>query len=112
MPRSKHDNSQIAIELDKVRHLRFDLNAMSAYEDATGNSSFSIGDNINAKNIRALLWASLIHEDEDLTIKQVGHMIHPGNMTYITNKLNQITKNSSDTGDEPGENDPNESRHE
>lgn len=112
MPRNKQSNSQIPIQLDRMRHLRFDLNAMAAYEDETGKSAFSIGDNINAKSIRALLWASLIHEDETLTIKQVGNMIHPGNMTEITTKINQIVSTSTDTGEEPEESDPNENRQE
>lgn len=109
MPRNKSRNNYVSIQLDKQRNLRFDLNAMAAYEEATGKSAFSIGDDINAKSIRALLWASLIHEDEELTIEQVGSMIHTGNMTDITNKINQLVQSSTKT-DEDGEQDPNESR--
>lgn len=111
MPRNKQRNSEVIINLDKPRSLRFDLNAMAAYEDATGKSAFAIGDNISATSIRALLWASLIHEDKTLTLEQVGSLIHTGNMTEITSKINQIVQTSSDTGDEAEEN-PNESRQE
>lgn len=111
MPRNKQRNSEVIINLDKPRSLRFDLNAMAAYEDATGKSAFAIGDNISATSIRALLWASLIHEDKTLTLEQVGSLIHTGNMTEITSKINQIVQTSSDTGDEAEEN-PNDNRQE
>jgi len=79
---------KIEIELDKKRHFVFDLNAMAAYEDATGFSAFAIGDNLSAKAVRALLWACLIHDDESLTLQEVGGFIHAGNLGEITQKLN------------------------
>jgi hypothetical protein len=104
MPRNKQRNNEIIIDLDKPRSLRFDLNAMAAYEDATGKSAFAIGDNISATSIRALLWACLIHEDDTLTIEQVGRLIHTGNMQEITTKINKLVQTSTDTGEEAEEN--------
>ena len=109
MPRVKQRNNNVQIQLDKVRSLRFDLNAMAAYEDVTGKSAFAIGDDINAKSIRALLWACLIHEDYKLKIEDVGAMIHTGNMQEITTRINELVKTSTDTGEEE-EADPNDSR--
>lgn len=110
MPRIKNRGNYVTINLDKPRNLRFDLNAMSAYEEATGSSAFAIGDNINAKSIRALLWASLIHEDEDLTLEDVGAMIHTGNMSEITSKINQLVQTSTKTEEQAENTDPNENR--
>jgi hypothetical protein len=104
MPRNKQRNNEVIIDLDKPRSLRFDLNAMAAYEDATGKSAFAIGDNISATSIRALLWACLIHEDDTLTIEQVGRLIHTGNMQEITTKINKLVQTSTDTGEEAEEN--------
>jgi hypothetical protein len=104
MPRNKQRNNEVIIDLDKPRSLRFDLNAMAAYEDATGKSAFAIGDNISATSIRALLWACLIHEDDTLTIEQVGRLIHTGNMQEITTKINKLVQTSTDTGEESEEN--------
>ena len=104
MPRVKQRNNEVIIDLDKPRSLRFDLNAMAAYEDATGKSAFAIGDNISATSIRALLWACLIHEDDTLTIEQVGRLIHTGNMQEITTKINKLVQTSTDTGEESEEN--------
>ena len=104
MPRVKQRNNEVIIDLDKPRSLRFDLNSMAAYEDATGKSAFAIGDNISATSIRALLWACLIHEDDTLTIEQVGRLIHTGNMQDITTKINKLVQTSTDTGEESEEN--------
>jgi len=104
MPRNKQRNNEVIIDLDKPRSLRFDLNAMAAYEDATGKSAFAIGDNISATSIRALLWACLIHVDDTLTIEQVGRLIHTGNMQEITTKINKLVQTSTDTGEEAEEN--------
>jgi hypothetical protein len=104
MPRNKQRNNEVIIDLDKPRSLRFDLNAMAAYEETTGKSAFAIGDNISATSIRALLWACLIHEDDTLTIEQVGRLIHTGNMQEITTKINKLVQTSTDTGEEAEEN--------
>lgn len=82
-------NPKIAIELDKPRHLQFDLNAMVAYEEATGKNIFNGIDmqNLGAKELRALLWACLLHEDKDLTIEQVGSWVTTGNMTEIAQSI-------------------------
>lgn len=90
----------IVINLDKPRKLVFDLNAMSAYEEATGKSAFEIGEAVTASSIRALLWACFIHEDESLTLKDVGKLIHAGNMQEITQKINSAVKTSTQTGEE------------
>lgn len=93
----------IIINLDKPRKLVFDLNAMSAYEEVTGKSAFEIGEQVTASSIRALLWACFIHEDDKLTLNDVGKLIHSGNMQEITKKMNEVVRNSSETGEAPDE---------
>jgi len=80
----------IPILLDKERHLLLDLNAMVAFEEATGESLFKGIDpeHMGAKELRALLWACLLHEDEKLTLKQVGSWINTGNMAEIAQHIN------------------------
>jgi hypothetical protein len=92
-------STKIIINLDKPREMVFDLNAMAAYEDATGKSAFAISENINAGSIRALLWATLMHEDDTLTIKDVGKMIHPGNMQEISEKIAKLIQVSTETSE-------------
>lgn len=95
---------KITIMLDKERNMLFDLNTMSKYEDLTGKSSFSIGDDMGAKTIRALLFSCLSHEDESLTLENIGSMIDFDNMPYISQKLNEMITESTPkkTDDEEG----------
>ncbi len=68
----------VKIVLDKERTLLWDFNAQAAYEDATGENTLLqefFEKNANAKRLKTLLWACLIHEDEKLTQKQVGAML-------------------------------------
>ncbi len=72
----------VKLQLDKARHLRLDLNAMVEFEEETG---FHISEANTGKMsiLRALLWACLLHEDADLSVEQVGAMIHAGNMAEV-----------------------------
>ena len=64
----------VKIELDKMRIVRFDWNALAAYDDVakesllisaqTGNVTFSM--------LLNMLWAGLIHEEPSLSPKRVG----------------------------------------
>jgi hypothetical protein len=94
---SDHLVPQVAIELDKVRHLQFDFNSASAFEEATGKSVFEVASikGMGARDMRAFIWACLIHEDESLTIKQVGSMIHMGNLAYVSEKFLAIYNTST-----------------
>lgn len=81
----------VTITLDKKRHLLLNINAMVAFEDATGKNMLQGAnlDNFSAKDFRALLWACLIHEDRDLTLENVGAMIDTSNMTEVVGKLTE-----------------------
>lgn len=82
----------VKITLDKERTLFLDLNAMIAFEEAAGkrfqDASLQKG-KMSPRDLRAMLWACLIHEDDALTEKQVGSWITAGNMVEITSKLNE-----------------------
>ena len=82
----------IKIMLDKERTLKLDLNAMVAFEDATGSNLFDFGkgEKLNARSLRALLWACLIHEEKGLTEEQVGGWISTENMAEIDTKLEEV----------------------
>jgi hypothetical protein len=85
MPLNNAAAPSFPIDLDRPRSLRFDFNALAAYEEATGESvmasSFAID---SARKIRALLWAGLLHEDATLTVQDVGAMIHTGNAMLVS----------------------------
>lgn len=86
-------NPAVPIMLDKKRHLLLDLNAMVVFQEETGNNLFDsevadrLSKSLSPRDLRALLWSCLIHEDESLTLKQVGSWLHSGNMEDIAGKL-------------------------
>lgn len=96
----------VKVELDKERTLRFDFNAMARFEEVTGMNSFLMDwKKINAIQMRALMWACLVHEDPALTLDQVGSMLHSGNSKVIGSKLMEaiVAGSPKDKGGEGGE---------
>ena len=82
---------EVKITLDKERTLKLDLNAMVAFEDATGKSLFNFKvNNISSKDIRALLWSCLIRDDKTLTLEQVGELVTFDNMNLISEKIQEV----------------------
>jgi hypothetical protein len=79
----------VDINLDKPRHLRYDLNALAEIEDKLGISIDQLagGFCFGMKAIRTVLWAGLIHEDEELTEKEVGAMIDMENIEDVTSSI-------------------------
>jgi hypothetical protein len=82
---------KITITLDRERELRLDFNAMSEFENLTGNSLFTIGDKMQeARNIRALLFVCMKSANEDVTLEQVGSMLNMGNFDKVNVALNKL----------------------
>lgn len=86
----------IELELDKVRTLRFDLNAFAELEDNFGTIDEALGamEKGSIKALRAVLWAGLIHEDEELTVKQVGALLTLADLAQLTEKINSAVLNA------------------
>ena len=59
------------------REIRFTLNAMAEMEDKYGSidEAFKALDDGSIKAARFILWAGLLHNDENLTEQQVGNLI-------------------------------------
>lgn len=82
----------VKIMLDKERILCLDLNAMCEFEIVTGKNLFDgsfRGDDLSARDMRALLWSCLLGDDPTLTLKQVGSMISIDNMSEVASRLNE-----------------------
>ena len=94
----------VAITLDRERNLRLDLNAMSNFEDLTGESLFTIGEKMNqARNIRALLFSCLKSAKEEVTLEEVGDMIDIENFAYVSEKISALMNVSYGAGEESSE---------
>lgn len=81
----------IPIQLDKRRHLKYDLNAFAELEEHFGtlDAAMEQMQKGSIKAFRIILWAGLIHEDENLTIKQVGAMIDLPTLYDLTKKIEE-----------------------
>lgn len=72
------------------RTLRYDLNALAELEDALGVPLSELGNiEMKIKNVRSILWAGLLHEDESLTEKEVGKHITIDNMEEVQKAIGE-----------------------
>lgn len=74
-----------------VHELRFDMNSFCELEDRFGNinKAFEVLQNGSMKGIRTLLWAGLLHEDGEVTEKEVGEMVRIKDLTTIADKITE-----------------------
>ncbi len=77
----------VEIDLDRIRHLRFDLNAWRLYKETFGKDWTQIAlisdGLIDWQVTQNLLWVSLVCEDPDLTWEQAGQFMQPGNCQMV-----------------------------
>lgn len=80
----------VDIELDRKRRLKFNMNALSELEDVLGRPITQLSDQtIGMKELRALLWAGLLHEDPDLSLQEVGALVEMENIQLISEKITE-----------------------
>ncbi len=80
---------QVAITLDRERHLLLDFNALILVEDLTKRdfAQAEAWEKLGFRELRALVFVCLTHEDPELTLEAVGKMLHPGNIGYVSERL-------------------------
>lgn len=84
------ERGYVAIELDKPRRLRYDLNALAEIEEGTGKPLTELNQgNMGVRDIRLILWAGLVHEDPNLTQRDVGAMVSGENLGQVMDKLKE-----------------------
>jgi ATP-dependent protease HslVU (ClpYQ) ATPase subunit len=79
----------IEIELDKTRHLIFDLNALCELEEKYGTMDNAMQELYKGsmKAVRYMLYLALQNEDEALTEKSVGKLINLNNIDNVSKAL-------------------------
>ena len=82
---------RVKLVLDKQRTLVYDLNAFAELEEAFGSieEAMKALETGKIKSLIAILWAGLVHEDEELTIKQVGSLIGLTDLQEVANALTE-----------------------
>ena len=100
----------ITINLDKPRTLRYGMNALAKIEAITGKSVLSLEmDKLGVRDLLAIAYGGLYHEDKSLTIEKVGNLIDEhSNIVEIAEKLGKAlsmafgedkTEHESETGE-------------
>ena len=91
---SKQREPEIAVELGgKIRHLRVDINALATFEEITGLNLLKpsvqkeLEEGMTISQVRAFLYACLVHEDASLTLTQVGSFITVRNMEEVMSRI-------------------------
>ena len=96
----------IRVTLDKERSLRFDLNALALIEERFGVPITELETRLakpSVRDIRTILWAGLVHEDQTLTEEQVGALVDIGSVEPITAAILDAFSASAGAGP-PGKN--------
>jgi hypothetical protein len=95
----------VKIMLDKERTLRLTLNAMIRFQEVTGKDLLKGFDpeNMSLDDVRALLWACMLHEDKSLNLEKVGDMIDLSNLKTV---IESISGAAGMAFPEPKEGDP------
>lgn len=83
------DGKKIKVVNRKERNLFFDFNALIELEKKYGSVSAAMSGikDLKIENMRDMIWAGLLHEDETLTPKQVGKWLNMGNVEYIAETI-------------------------
>lgn len=76
----------IVVTLDKERNMYLTMGAIMEYEEMTGKSIDSMKEG-QIKEAVTFIYCMLQYDNEELTLKEVGHMIHPGNMHHVFEKI-------------------------
>lgn len=106
----------IPVQLDKTRHLLYDLNAFAEFEGAMGCSITHMlagGDletRMGIREARALIWAGLLHEEPTLTLRRAGELLEeaPGatmaeRIQYFTQRMTEALRGLRGGDEEDGE---------
>ncbi|WP_069649638.1 hypothetical protein [Caloranaerobacter ferrireducens] len=83
----------VAIELDKVRNLRYGINALCQLEDMLGKPITKLQNETGIKEFRVILYCGLIWEDKTLTLEKIGDLMDEAitekGIDYINDKVSE-----------------------
>ncbi|RJX18503.1 MAG: hypothetical protein C4570_06390 [Ammonifex sp.] len=98
----------VKVVLDKERTLKFDLNAFAALEEEQGSVEAALDALAkgSVKALRAVLWSGLVHEDEALTVKDVGRLITLADLQRVTEAVNEAISQALPQPEKNAENPP------
>lgn len=88
----REDKQAVSIELGgKERRMKYDLNAFAELEDMYGSPQKAMDalEEGSFKSLRALVWVGLLHDEPELTEREVGSWLDLNNMKMIAEKIGE-----------------------
>ncbi len=79
----------VLIALDKPRNIRLNTNALVKVEEVLDRPISDFGASFGIKEIRAMLWAGLLHEDKSLSLDTTGDLIDEAGFEYVAEKVGE-----------------------
>ena len=79
----------VVVNLDKPRKIKYTINALATLEDVLERPVTELGNNVGVKELRALLWAGLLHEDANLTLEQAGNLMDGIDIITLAEKIGE-----------------------
>jgi hypothetical protein len=65
----------ITVMMDRARVMKFTMNSLALAEDLTGLNILSLDlQKISMKGMRAIIFAALLNDDDDLTLQKAGDL--------------------------------------
>lgn len=91
-----------------VHQLRFTVNAICTFEEATGGSIIeaaqSLTDTPSMRTIRSFVWAALLHQNENLSLTEAGAIIDDcGGIRTVTPLAGEAFRAAFPSDDGPSE---------
>lgn len=75
---ANQQRGEFVINVDRPRVIQYTFNAIAALEDQLGKKMHELADvfaNPGAKDMISILWAGLLEHDENISIKEAGHIL-------------------------------------
>jgi hypothetical protein len=104
-------NKKIAVNVGgKERHIYFDLNAFAELEESFGglNEMLAALQGGSIKAIRKFLYVGFMHEEPNLTEKEVGSWFDMSTIQEVTDKISEAMSLALPKSEEAPTEDPNE----
>ena len=79
---------------EKIYKLKFTINSIVLLEETLGRSVKKINVDIGMKELRAMVWAGLQHNHNEITLERAGDIIEEIGNEYVFDRINEALEYS------------------
>lgn len=92
MAKKKTQSVPVVLADGKTYNLRFDFNSLITIEQETNKSLQEVMENSGLQTIRVLLYAALLHENPEMTVRQAGALVDLQTLEDLSGKINEAVE--------------------